>query len=93
MTSSVCSGYVSKLFTSAELGKTTYSQNFLPEKNLSTYNFRKPRVFKNFKARKSRFKNIFFPALTISYILIFTIQLEIVLIISFTCKYFISIIM
>ena len=54
-----------KLFTSIKLDKEHKLHHFLPEKNLSTYSLRKPRPFKNFKARTNRFKNTFFPAMTI----------------------------
>ena len=48
-----------------ERNKEHKLHHFLPEKNLSTYSLRKPRPFKNFKARTNRFKNTFFPAMTI----------------------------
>ena len=54
-----------ELFTSIKLDKEHKLHHFLLEKNLSTYNLRKPRPFKNFKARTNRFKNTFFPAMTI----------------------------
>ena len=59
------SGLCEKLFTSIKLDKEHKLHHFLPEKNLSTYSLRKPRPFKNFKARTNRFKNTFFPAMTI----------------------------
>ena len=65
------SGLCEKLFTSIKLDKEHKLHHFLPEKNLSTYSLRKPRPFKNFKARTNRFKNTFFPAMTIIKIAIF----------------------
>ena len=59
------SGLCEKLFTSIKLDKEHKLHHFLPEKNLSTYSLRKLRPFKNFKARTNRFKNTFFPAMTI----------------------------
>ena len=59
------SGLCEKLFTSIMLDKEHKLHHFLPEQNLSTYSLRKPRPFKNFKARTNRFKNTFFPAMTI----------------------------
>ena len=58
------SGLSEKLFTSITLD-IDHKHHFLPEKNLSRYTFRKPRPFKNFKARTNHFKNTFFPAMTI----------------------------
>ena len=59
------SGLCEKLFTSIKLDKEHKLHHFLPDKNLSTYSLRKPRSFKNFKAPTNRFKNTFFPAMTI----------------------------
>ena len=59
------SGLCEKLFTSIKLDKGHKLHHFLPEKNLSTYSLRKPLPFKNFQARTNRFKNTFFPAMTI----------------------------
>ena len=39
-----------KLFTSIKLDRDNKLHHLLLEKNLSTYNFRKPRPYKNFKA-------------------------------------------
>ena len=50
------SGLCEKVFTSIKLDKEHKLHHFLPEKNLSTYSLRKPRPFKNFKARTNRFK-------------------------------------
>ena len=60
-------GLCEKLFTSIKLDKYHKLHHLFPEKNLSTYNFRKPRPFKKFKARTNRFKNPFFPAMNISF--------------------------